>query len=108
MMKPGISNRETAEQEAQERREFPPINPDAPPPKDAAGREGEGPPVEDPRAAVRQTSRKAGSRSSAQKAADARSLDEPAPAARKVDGAFGREPEGPSDRDTHGAIGHRR
>jgi hypothetical protein len=108
MKKPGISNRESAEQEAQERREFPPINPEAPPPKDAAGREGEEPTGNDPRAAGQQTSRKAGSRSSAQKAADARSLDEPAPAARKVDGAFGREPEGPSERDTHGTVGHRR
>lgn len=31
----GISNRETPAEEAQERREFPPVNPDAPPQQDA-------------------------------------------------------------------------
>jgi hypothetical protein len=108
MMKPGISNRESAEQEARERHQFPPIDTDPPPPQDAAGLAGEEPAREDDTLAARQTSRKAGSRSSARKAARARTLDEPAPASRKVDGAFGREPEGPSPRDTHGTIGHRR
>ena len=64
---PGISNRETSVQEQQERMEFPPTQPDAPPvEQDAAGREGE----EHPEANEgRHTSHKAGSRSIAQKEA---------------------------------------
>jgi hypothetical protein len=40
---------------------------------------------------LRQTSLKAGSRSTAQKEAGARHPDDPAPSSRKVSGAFGRE-----------------
>lgn len=42
----GISNRETPQEEEQERREFPPVSPDAPPvEQDAARREGDDLPV---------------------------------------------------------------
>src|SRR5215217_4170831 len=57
----GISNRESAREEEQERREHPPTTPDAPPTEqDAAGREGEEPLTE---SRDRQTSHKTGSRS---------------------------------------------
>lgn len=85
----GISNRESAREEAQEREERPPMNTGAPPPEDASGRIGDEP------AAVgdgRQTSHKAGSRSVAQKEAAAKYPDRSTPASRKVAGAFGREP----------------
>jgi hypothetical protein len=64
------------------------LNTDAPPPRDAAGRVGEEPVAGE---ADRQTSRKAGSRSMAQKEAGTRHSDDPAPPSRKVSGAFGRE-----------------
>jgi hypothetical protein len=85
----GISNRLPPEVEAQELEEFPPVNTNSPPPEDAAGRVGEEP-LEDRR--DRHTSHKAGSRSIAQKEAGARYPDRSMPAARKVAGAFGREP----------------
>lgn len=87
----GISNRETAAEEQQERREHPPIAPDAPPvEQDAAGREGEEP-LDD--TSDRHTSHKAGSRSIAQKEAESKYADRSHPASRKVAGADGREPE---------------
>jgi hypothetical protein len=86
----GISNRETAAEEAEERKEFPPVTPDAPPvEQDAAGREG-AQPVED--FAGSQTSHKAGSRSVAQKEAESKYADRGPPASRKVAGADGQEP----------------
>jgi hypothetical protein len=85
----GISNRESAAEEAEERREFPPVNTDSPLPEDAAGRVGEEP-LEDTR--DRHTSHKAGSRSIAQKEAESRYPDRSMPASRKVAGAFGKEP----------------
>ena len=85
----GISNRETAREEADERREHPPVDTGPPPPEDAAGRIGELP---DEDIQGRQTSHKAGSRSIAQKADEARDADRSAPTARKVAGAFGKEP----------------
>jgi hypothetical protein len=93
----GISNRETADEEAAERREHPPIHAGSPPPEDAAGNVGE-----DPDADLReqQTSHKAGIRSSAQKAAETRYPEGPMPATSKVEGAFGREPDDRSERDT--------
>ena len=60
----GISNRETAREEADERRDIRPSIPNSPPPEDAAGRVGEEP-LDDHR--DRHTSNKAGSRSIAQK-----------------------------------------
>ena len=87
--KVGISNRETPEQEDQERREHPPADRESPPPQDAAGRVGELPMEEVPN---RQTSHKAGSRSIAIKEAGARYPDRSAPPSHKVAGAFGREP----------------
>lgn len=85
----GISNRETAAEEAEERREFPPIAPDAPPvEQDVAGREG-AQPVED--FAGSQTSHKAGSRSVAQKEAESKYADRGHPATHRVAGADGRE-----------------
>jgi hypothetical protein len=96
----GISNRESADEEARERREHPPIDAGSPPPEDAAGRVGDVP--LDHRDGL-QTSHKAGSRSIAQKEAGARYADRSQPAARKVAGAFGREPGGqPDDRDAAG------
>jgi hypothetical protein len=85
----GISNRESAEGEAREREALPPIDTSSPPPEDAAGRTGEQP-LEDRH--DRHTSHKAGSRSIAQKEDRARYPDRSMPPARKVPGAFGREP----------------
>jgi hypothetical protein len=93
----GISNRETAEEEAAERREHPPADTSSPPPEDAAGRVGEDP-LEDHR--DRHTSHKAGSRSIAQKESEARYPDRSMPATHKVDGAFGREPDEPPERES--------
>jgi hypothetical protein len=92
----GISNRESARSEAHEREEHPPHDPSSPPPEDAAGRVGEEP-LDDHR--DRHTSHKAGSRSIAQKEDEARYPDQSMPASRKVSGAFGKEPGGPSHRD---------
>ena len=86
----GISNRESAAEEAREREDFPPTSPDAPPrEQDAAGREGEQP-VSDTR--DRHTSHKAGSRSIAQKEAESKYPDRSHPASHKVAGASGKEP----------------
>jgi hypothetical protein len=85
----GISNREPATDEARERVEHPPFDTSSPPPQDAAGRVGEEP-LTDTR--DRHTSHKAGSRSIAQKEANARYPDRSMPASRKVGGAFGKEP----------------
>ena len=92
----GISNRETPEEEAQERHEHPPLDAGSPPPQDAAGRTGEQP-LDDRR--DRHTSHKAGSKSIAQKEDESKYADRSQPASRKVAGAFGEEPEGPSERD---------
>jgi hypothetical protein len=85
----GISNRESADEEADERRRHPPVDTDSPPPEDAAGRVGEQP-LTDTR--DRHTSHKAGSRSIAQKESESKYADRSMPASRKVAGAFGREP----------------
>lgn len=88
--KQGISNRETAREEREERGEHPPVMPDAPPPEqDAAGRVGEEP-LDDRR--DRHTSHKAGSRSIAQKESESKYADRSHPASHKVPGAFGDEP----------------
>jgi hypothetical protein len=88
--KQGISNRESAHEEAQERRDHPPTAPDAPPrEQDAAGREGEEP-MPDNR--DRHTSHKAGSRSIAQKEAESKYADRGHPSSHKVAGADGKEP----------------
>ena len=87
----GISNRETATEEHEERQEHPAVVPDAPPREhDAAGRVGEQP-LEDRR--DRHTSHKAGSRSVAQKEAESKYADRAHPASHKVAGAFGEEPQ---------------
>jgi len=93
----GISNRETPEQEEQERHDHPPVDRDSPPPQDAAGHVGEAPLEEVPN---RQTSHKAGSRSIAIKEAGVRYPDRSAPASRKVAGAFGAEPKDLSPEST--------
>ena len=85
----GISNRESAEQEAEERQEHPPLDTGSPAPEDAAGRVGEQPLGD---TSDRHTSHKAGSRSIAQKEAESRYPDRSTPSSRKVPGAFGREP----------------
>lgn len=85
----GISNRETPDREAAERREHPPVDTGSPEPADAAGRVGETPLDEVPN---RQTSHKAGSRSIAQKEDAARYPDRSMPPTRKVAGASGKEP----------------
>lgn len=69
----GISNRETAEQEARERSEHPPLRREETPRPDTGGR-------------------KAGARSLAQKEARSRYPDRTTPQARKKSGAFGQEP----------------
>jgi hypothetical protein len=86
----GISNRMSAEAEARDLKEHPPIDTNSPPPEDAAGRVGEQP-LADRR--DRHTSHKAGSRSIAQKEQGSRYPDRSIPASRKVAGAFGREPQ---------------
>lgn len=87
----GISNRESSTQEQQERMEYPPMSPDAPPvEQDAAGREGEDHPEDNEN---RHTSHKAGSRSIAQKEAESKYADRSHPASHKVAGADGREPQ---------------
>jgi hypothetical protein len=89
--KPGISNRESAAEEQQERREFPPRTPDSPPEvQDAAGRSGEAQ-IND--YSDSHTSHKAGSRSVAQKEAESKYADRGHPASHKVAGAYGEEPE---------------
>lgn len=85
----GISNRETSEQEEQNRQKHPPEDVGSPPPQDAAGRIGEEPSSEVP---DRQTSHKAGSRSIAQKEDRTRYPDRSMPPTRKKSGAFGKEP----------------
>ena len=85
----GISNRKSANEEATERQEHPPVGAGSPPAEDAAGRVGEQP-LDDHR--DRHTSHKAGSRSIAQKEAESRYPDRSTPPSRKVGGAFGREP----------------
>jgi hypothetical protein len=102
-MKPGISNRESADQEARERKEHPPLRPD-PPPAETAGGDATDREMPDEDG---QTSRKAGSRSAAQKGAGTRHRDEPAPPARKVAGAFGEEPGPPAERDVKGSLRQR-
>jgi hypothetical protein len=96
--KPGISNRASADEEARDRDAHPPLTAKLTPVEDASGntevpsdlaRE-----VHRPDATVTrdlQRSSKAGIRSLAQKEGESRHPDHPAPAARKVAGAFGRE-----------------
>lgn len=87
--KQGISNRETAAEEATGRKQHPQLDTNSPEPEDAAGRVGEEP-LDDMR--DRHTSNKAGSRSIAQKESESRYPDRGAPPSHKVSGAFGREP----------------
>lgn len=86
----GISNRETANQEKEERQAHPPIDVGPPPPEDASGRVGD---VETAATDGIQTSHKAGSRSIAQKEDEARYPDRSMPPSRKAAGAFGKEPQ---------------
>jgi hypothetical protein len=89
--KQGISNRETAADEHQERQQLPQVTPDAPPEvRDAAGRSGEAQITD---YSDSHTSHKAGSRSVAQKEAESKYADRSHPASRKVAGAYGEEPE---------------
>jgi hypothetical protein len=92
----GISNRETADEEAAERREHPPLDTSPPSAEDVAGRVGDEAPSD---LSGPQTSHKAGSRSVAQKEAGSRYPDRSMPPSRKVAGAFGKEAATPSDRD---------
>jgi|RhiMethySRZTD1v2_1073278.scaffolds.fasta_scaffold29358_4 hypothetical protein len=91
----GISNRESAESEARERRIFPPIETGRPPAEDASGSAEERPLTND----GSQTPHKAGSRSVAQKESGSRHVDHSAPSVRKVSGAYGKEPDAPRRRD---------
>jgi len=86
----GISNRESAADEAAERSELPPKLETPPPAEDAAGNRDEerfGPPGEN------QTSHKTGSHSIAVKESEARYTDRHMPPTSKVAGAFGKEPQ---------------
>jgi hypothetical protein len=85
----GISNRETPGEEELERQEHPPAGGPTKPRRTD----------EDAATAADQTSHKAGSRSVAQKEAGSRYPDRSMPASRKVDGAFGREPQEPDPAD---------
>ena len=73
----GISNRETPEEEAEEREAFPPVQTSSPPPQDASGRVG-GEPLDDMR--------------DRHKESESKYADRGHPASHKVEGAFGREP----------------
>lgn len=84
----GISNRLSPEEETRDAAEHPPLDTEPPAPTDVAGRVGEEPLAV---AADRQTSRKAGSRSMAQKEAGTRHAHDSSPSSNKVSGAFGRE-----------------
>jgi hypothetical protein len=84
----GISNRESAAEEARERDEHPPVDTGSPPAEDAAGRVGD----ESELTRDGHTSHKAGSRSVAQKESESRYPDRSTPASHKVPGAFGKEP----------------
>jgi hypothetical protein len=86
--RPGISNRESADEEAAERESNPPVD-TQPLPEDAAGRVGDATGLD----LGGQTSHKAGSKSIAQKEAGSRYPDRSMPASRKVSGAFGKEPD---------------
>lgn len=97
-MKPGISNRKSADEERRERRANPPLDPTSPQP------EGGAPQNESDRVEGMQTSHKAGSRSVAQKEAGARYPDRAAPPSKKVAGAFGEEPGGPAPRDVDKSL----
>jgi hypothetical protein len=88
----GISNRETPQEEEQERAENPPLDTSSPPPQDAAGRVGEDPLTD---MTDRQTSHKTGSHSLVEKETEARYVDRSMPQTRKVAGAFGKEPTDP-------------
>jgi hypothetical protein len=79
----GISNRESPEQEAREREQHPPIDelPESREPADPQNATGPD----------TQTSRKAGSRASAQKAGATPYVERTMPASSKVSGAFGQE-----------------
>jgi hypothetical protein len=96
-MMAGISNRESPAEEAQERREHPPVDTGSPPAEDASGRAGDETLLDDANA---QTSHKAGSHSIAEKEAETRYPDRSMPATHKVAGAFGKESDEPSERDT--------
>jgi hypothetical protein len=82
----GISNRETAAEEAREREQYPPVETPTEAAPDAEGAAGQEAVVD------LQTSHKAGSRSDAQKQQETRHPDGPAPPSNKVAGAFGKEP----------------
>mgnify|MGYP000353689922 CR=1 FL=1 len=85
----GISNRESAEEEASERQQHPPAPTGSPEPQDAGGHVGEAPLDEVPN---RHTSHKAGARSIAQKEDNTRYPDRGMPPTHKKPGAFGKEP----------------
>jgi hypothetical protein len=79
----GISNREAPEEEARSRREHPP---------QLEGEAAE-PERDEPETRDIQSSTKSGTKASAQKVATTRHLEDTAPAAGKVQGAFGKESE---------------
>jgi hypothetical protein len=84
----GISNRESASEEAKERLEHPPLNGDRQLFQDAESGDGELP-LNDQ--AGEQSSRKSGVHSSAQKEEGSRDPERPVPPSRPVAGAFGKE-----------------
>jgi hypothetical protein len=79
----GISNRETPQQESEERAEHPPLG--RTPPDDQSS------PVSSEAEENAQTSGKSGSRSTAQKESESKYSGRGMPASSKTDGAFGRE-----------------
>jgi hypothetical protein len=83
----GISNRESAAEEAKERQEHPPLNQDRLLFQDAESG-GDELPLTD--RAGEQTSRKSGVRSSAQKEEGSRDPERPVPPKRPVAGAYGK------------------
>jgi hypothetical protein len=81
----GISNRESPDEEAQDRKEHPPLETDGAS-MDVTEQSGE-----EAIGGDRQTSQKAGSRSYSQKEDASKYPDRQMPASAKVDGAFGKE-----------------
>jgi hypothetical protein len=83
----GISNRESADEEQDERDRLPSAQDRSQ--SNRAGADAGNSPAD---TGNEQTSAKTGSRSGAQKAAEAKYVDRAHPASEKVEGAFGREP----------------
>jgi hypothetical protein len=87
----GISNRESAPEEAEERQQHPPRN------RDSSSESADQPSGQSDELSELQTSHKTGLHSTARKDAGSKYVDSAQPASRKAEGAFGMEPEARAD-----------